>query len=158
MTCSNATGKDDFEVSIFLTEIRTRHSLLIESKHFKDKPLLGQLLGNQLSSTESELPVVIPEESDDEGHGWYQIPSANSEDSDPEPPPKRRRQIAAAEERDEKKVAFQTTYEGFNIWGWVLCLLVERIGDQAKKSADEGNAQALMQEWISSTQELDDDN
>jgi hypothetical protein len=57
---------------------------------------------------------------------------------------------------DKKKLGFKTTYDGFSIWGWVLCLIVERKGGPGKK--DSGvNAQALMQEWIASTQQAQDD-
>lgn len=56
---------------------------------------------------------------------------------------------------DKKKLGFKTTYEGFSIWGWVLCLIIERKGGPGKKEV--GNAQALMQEWIASTQQAQDD-
>lgn len=54
---------------------------------------------------------------------------------------------------DKKKLHFQTTYDGFSIWGWVLCLLVTRRGGPSKKMTDSNAAQALMEEWISSTQQ-----
>ncbi len=60
---------------------------------------------------------------------------------------------------DKKKMRFDTTYNGFNIWGFVLCLLVERRGGQGKKlqGSDGGSAQALMEEWISTQQAQDDE-
>ena len=59
-------------------------------------------------------------------------------------------------EDNEKKLGLKTTYEGFSIWGWVLCLLVERKGGPTKKGAGP-DAQALMEEWITSTQQQQDD-
>lgn len=59
---------------------------------------------------------------------------------------------------DKKKLGLNTTYEGFSIWGWVLCLFVERKGGPARKQSGlEGNSQALMQDWIVSTQEQKND-
>lgn len=59
-------------------------------------------------------------------------------------------------EDDKKKLAFKTSYEGFSIWGWVLCLLVERKGGPGRKAAG-SDAQALMAEWITSTQQREED-
>lgn len=60
-------------------------------------------------------------------------------------------------EDDKKKLGFKTTYEGFSIWGWVLCLLVTRKGGPNKKRTDTNAGQALMEDWISSTQQQEDD-
>ncbi len=83
--------------------------------------------------------MVIREESDDENvsMSMNQIPAEDE----------------APSEDDKKKLGFKTTYEGFSIWGWVLCLLVTRKG-VPNKGRTEGNAgQALMEEWISLTQQ-----
>lgn len=71
---------------------------------------------------------------------------------------------------DKKKLALSTTYEGFHIHGWILCLIITRIGGpkrnnpknplakasstgrDASPAATAGQA-ALMDEWISSTQQ-----
>ena len=66
--------------------------------------------------------------------------------------------MTTTDDDDKKKLGFKTIYEGFSIWGKVLCLFIERKGGPAKKSSGvEGNAQALMQDWIASTQEQRDD-
>lgn len=145
---------DDFEVSIFLTENATRHSLLTKSKTFKDN---DKITSNAITLTGTdEEAILIREESDDETDliPFDKIPSAD-ESADNEPPKKRVRNSArkpgAADEDDEKKLAFKTSYEGFSIWGWVLCLLVDRKGGPGKKVSGP-DAQALMAEWITSTQ------
>ena len=150
---------DDFEVSIFLTEIGTRHSLLAKSKTFKEKEKMVSN-ANKLTGNDTE-PVVIQEESDDETNlmSIDDIPSEQDDVEDVERPRKRTRTgrlSQAAEEDDKKKLAFRTTYEGFSIWGWVLCLLVERKGGPGNQAAGH-DAQALMAEWITSTQQQDDD-
>jgi hypothetical protein len=52
---------------------------------------------------------------------------------------------------DDKKMPFKTNYEGFTIYGWVLCLLVTRKGDKVRAStaSSEPSRQALMEEWMS---------
>jgi hypothetical protein len=145
---------DDFEVSIFLTENATRHSLLTKSKTFKDN---DKITSNAITLTGTdEEAILIQEESDDETDliPFDKIPSAG-ESADNEAPKKRVRNSArrpgAVDEDDEKKLAFKTSYEGFSIWGWVLCLLVDRKGGPGKKVSGP-DAQALMAEWITSTQ------
>jgi len=149
---------DDFEVAIFLTEIGTRHSLLVKSKTFTEKGRTKGLSEGMISNTDD--PVIIREDSDGEGTNLAQIPSADSDDSGLEGPPAKRSKRAheprSIQEEDKKKLGFQTSYEGFSIWGWVLCLLVERKGGAGMKSTDT-NAQALMQEWISSTQQQEEE-
>jgi hypothetical protein len=149
---------DDFEVSIFLTESATRHSLLTKSKTFKDNDKITNN-ANKLTGTDKE-PVLIREESDDEADliPFDNIPSANDSADDDEPSKKRARNSAPrqgaerdVDEDDKKKLTFKTSYEGFSIWGWVLCLLVDRKGGPGKKVSGP-DAQALMAEWITSTQ------
>ncbi|RAH52558.1 hypothetical protein BO85DRAFT_198426 [Aspergillus piperis CBS 112811] len=57
-----------------------------------------------------------------------------------------------ADDGDDKKMRFRTNYEGFNIYGWVLCLLVTRKGDKTgtRAAPAEPGRQVLMEEWISS--------
>lgn len=58
---------------------------------------------------------------------------------------------------DKKKLGLKTTYEGFSIWGWVLCLLVARKGGPSRRRTENAAGQALMEEWISLTQEQHED-
>lgn len=58
-------------------------------------------------------------------------------------------------EDDKKKLSLNTTYDGFSIYGRILCLVVKRKGTLKGKEAAVGSAgsgQAMMEEWISSTQ------
>lgn len=72
-----------------------------------------------------------------------------------EPTPKRRRRDGEDED-DKKKLALDVTYEGFDIYGRVLCLVVKRRSQQAASEArgskPGGQGQARMENWISSTQ------
>lgn len=149
---------DDFEVSIFLTEIRTRHSLLIKNKTFKQKPPIKTNNGGKLTRAAHQDPVLIRDEEEDEEVALHDIPAAGDEidaaqlfrDEDPDPD--------LSVDDDKKKLGFKTTYEGFSIWGWVLCLFVERKGGPGQKNAgQEGSTQALMQDWIASTQQQKED-
>ncbi|KIX07022.1 uncharacterized protein Z518_04998 [Rhinocladiella mackenziei CBS 650.93] len=145
--------QDDFEVSIFLTEIRTRHAFLAKNKTFKQKLRMKSNNGNKLTGIDRDT-VMIQDEGHEENVNLEEIPLAKDLDDE-----ERDRDVADIDpesvDDDTKKLGIKTTYEGFSIWGWVLCLFIERKGSQGKKSS--GNAQALMQDWIASTQEQKDD-
>jgi hypothetical protein len=130
---------------------------LTKSKTFENKEKMTSN-ANKLTGADKE-PVLIRDESDDETDlmPLDKIPSAQDGAEDDEPPQKRARNsggqqlVEELEEDDKKKLAFRTSYEGFSIWGWVLCLLVDRKGGPGKKASGI-DAQALMAEWITSTQ------
>lgn len=150
-------------MGIFLRESRTRHSLLtrhktFQSAHQKD----GQTGKPEDNSTESvggaNTEIII--ESDDEADlDLYEIPQAPEDDKAAEHSEQSSKRTRATRKRkfqddevdeDEKKLGFSTHYESFNIWGWVLCLLITRKGDRAKPSvATAEPKQPLMEEWIS---------
>lgn len=93
---------DDFEVSIFLTETNTRHSILTKHKHFRDKEpqkirsntnkLIGETNENPVDvDTYDNVPVLRDEEeSDGEGGCLADIPIAPASGGHG---PKRRRNI-----------------------------------------------------------------
>lgn len=243
---SNSTDKtthisDDFEVSIFLTETSTRHSLLYKHKHFHDTSQTKLTsTSTKLTGASREAPVdvddelavdaapILREESDDDVMALDHIPTLDqdetagagmptraskrrrgrtmveqrgdggahdaeqdstdvpvvsdedddlfvSSDEDNEAtgqrPAKRRKDTASVAEDemardDKKKLAMDISYEGFAIYGRVLCLVVKRRGDGAGNKgkgvavAGGGRAsragapagQAMMENWISSTQ------
>jgi hypothetical protein len=54
-------------------------------------------------------------------------------------------------EDDKKKLALNTTYDGFSIYGRILCLIVKRKGKKATQSAlgaPAGGSQ-MMENWVS---------
>lgn len=55
-------------------------------------------------------------------------------------------------EDDKKKLGMDTTYDGFSIYGRILCLVVKRRGIAKGKEMAGGAGQAMMEEWITSTQ------
>ena len=113
-------------------------------------------------------PIVIREESDNETDGGdlNMIPSDESDEAEADgrlPGRTKRPKLELGsqqkvQEDDKKKLSFKTTYDGFSIWGWVLCLLVIRKGASGSISGgSEHTAQALMEEWITSTQPQQDE-
>lgn len=60
--------------------------------------------------------------------------------------------VSRASEDDKKKMTLSTTYDGFTIYGRILCLVVKRRGTARGKELAGGAGQAMMEEWISSTQ------
>lgn len=82
--------------------------------------------------------------------------------------PKRAKAAAADDEGEEdgeqaddkKKMAMRTTYDGYSIYGRILCLIVKRRGDglaMAVAGKKQAGGQASMENWIASTQAPPDD-
>ena len=129
-----------------------------KSKTFKNNDRITSK-ASKLTGTD-KAPMLIRDESDDDTDVMPldRIPSASDGADDDERPKKRARNGTRSkvaeedvDEDDKKKLAFKTSYEGFSIWGWVLCLLVDRKGGPGRKASGP-DAQALMAEWITSTQ------
>ncbi|KAL9595115.1 MAG: hypothetical protein Q9219_006632 [cf. Caloplaca sp. 3 TL-2023] len=53
---------------------------------------------------------------------------------------------------DKKKLSLRTKYDGFSIYGRILCLVVKRRGSARSQDRAGGAGQAMMEEWIASTQ------
>ncbi|RMJ12929.1 hypothetical protein CDV36_007426 [Fusarium kuroshium] len=201
---------DEFEVSIFLTETSTRHSLITKTKHFREKlpPRMesnsSKLIGETdsvpvdvdaedhtavLEEDESEvrladIPLVetatrrskrqrgrpIRDDDESEASGDDETASAIEIDSDTEAPPHKRHRARGAStedgagenDDDKKKLALDVSYDGFAIYGQVLCLVVKKreTGRPVQHAAGGGGVnargrpegQAMMENWISSTQ------
>ncbi|KAL0935410.1 uncharacterized protein CTRU02_210001 [Colletotrichum truncatum] len=208
--------QDEFEVSMFLTETATRHSLLKRHKNFRDKaPSKLQSNSNKLINETNDVPIDLDaegpdatvhirqeSESDEDADGISRIPavdetarprrskrqrgalhdqdaeydlpsdeetggdvSAIEVDSDsdaPRPSKRLKKQTTGSdvdqEDDDKKKMAMDVSYEGFAIYGRVLCLIVKkRQGLRMASSSSAENAkkpagQASMENWITSTQ------
>ncbi|KAL8914292.1 MAG: hypothetical protein Q9172_007114 [Xanthocarpia lactea] len=128
-------------------------------------------------------PVAVREESQDQGFNLADIPAAKedqarssaegttlfvSDESDEEPNDRtpqtrktlqRRDKSPMDEDRqndDKKKLGMKTSYDGFSIYGRILCLVVKRRGIGKGKDLAGGAGQAMMEDWIASTQLVGD--
>ncbi|KAL8893354.1 MAG: hypothetical protein Q9192_005352 [Flavoplaca navasiana] len=184
--------EDDFEVTVFLTEISSRHAILHKEKRAKiEKPRLGTNHPRLTGQGTQDVPVqvedmvdqaVVREESQEEKdikladiptaeeHGTQTSATAEdptlflSDDSDHEAndATSRTRQTLNQGDRlptdedpqmdDKKKLGMNTSYDGFSIYGRILCLVVKRRGNTKGKDLAGGVGQAMMEEWIASTQ------
>jgi hypothetical protein len=204
LTQTANTMSDDFEVSIFLTELSSRHSVLTKQKIFKDKARIQSNSGkltNWLTTGTSEQPVLINEdatepivirEEDEDAIDLADIPTAEelhepsrrsgrhkrrlsgagedavSDGSDtdssalfvPGRPTKRSRTNEddavsvdrdAEEDRDDKKkLGLNTSYDGFSIYGRILCLVVKRRGARPSDgSRGPASSQQMLENWVS---------
>lgn len=101
---------------------------------------------------DTEIVIESGSESEVELHD---IPEATGDESGPETTRKRAKttkdNLSDGEDtKDEKKLGFSTRYEGFNISGWVLCLLIARKGDHTRTTVKTAETnQPLMEQWIS---------
>jgi Zn-dependent metalloprotease len=89
-------------------------------------------------------------DDDDDEHIFVQ----SEEDEEEDIAPKRRKKTkvtdasTAQEDEDKKKLGMKTSYEGFSIYGRILCLIVKRKG--VKKSVGGNTAGTQMLEnWVS---------
>jgi len=155
-------SQDDFEVSMFLTDSSTRHQLLTKTKEFassKHKGTLEGWLGPGDSAMENPIPtsadegnrefVVIREESPSDDVVLADIPSApgsgeESQDNDSIVP-----KALDRTGQDDKKLAPRTSYEGFSIYGRVLCLVIKRRGVAAAAATKPPSSQKMMENWVS---------
>lgn len=137
---------DDFEVSLFLRETRTRHSLLTRQKTVEDPD--RETTANENDDSNTAETGILVESDDDDDKDLHDIPAADesstaaSASASASVAPSERRKKKPTQ--DEKKLRFRTSYESFNIHGWVLCLLVSR-----KAVSAEPKGQVLMEEWMS---------
>jgi hypothetical protein len=110
----------------------------------RDIPMVNRNDGGELNdhTPGSEQNPFVSDDSAEEGAETMQPAGAGSPNAAITP-----KDI----EDDKKKMALNTTYDGFSIYGRILCLVVKRRGG-AKGNPTGGTGQAMMEEWISSTQ------
>lgn len=214
---SNRATTDEFEVSIFLTELSTRHSLLTKHKDLgnqssriksnsgkltswltrgDDERLVdvdGDAVSPPILREEEEdvinlddIPDVTTEQHDggtalqsrkrsrDDGEDALFVNEDSESDDAFEPidgrPDKRQRNGEDIPEEvgeqgrtdDKKKLGFNTTYDGFSIYGRILCLVVKRRGGKAEAGLGSPDTrQQMLENWVSTqaaqNQEAGDD-
>ncbi|KAI4159669.1 MAG: hypothetical protein LQ342_006362 [Letrouitia transgressa] len=99
--------------------------------------------------------------SHDEAGKEFSLGSENENSQGQTPLPLRRGNeppiiVEDEDESDEKKkLGMSTSYEGFSIYGRILCLVVKRRGTSRGKELTGGAGQAMMEDWIASTQMAD---
>ncbi|KAI9645227.1 hypothetical protein NHQ30_005961 [Ciborinia camelliae] len=174
---------EDFEVSIFLTETSTRHSILFKQKQFRDTSKKSlQSNSNKLTGDTNDTPIEVADgptfvrEESEEPVSLQDLPEAEDDsdlfisedegprgskrsrneresmDSDFSPLAKRQKDgETSGDEDDKKKMAMDTSYDGFTVNGRVLCLVVKRKDKKGKSPAANGG-QAMLEDWIISTQ------
>ncbi|KAL1796923.1 hypothetical protein ACET3X_005463 [Alternaria dauci] len=208
--------EDDFEVSIFLTDLSSRHSVLTKQKIFKDKARIQSNSGkltNWLTAGTSGQPVVIDEdvadpivireEDSDEPINLADIPAAGQSGQQPKSSARQRRRRTENEDAalsnrsdseasdlfvsepadphrtkappqtedqdsddephadDKKKLGLSTSYDGFSIYGRILCLVIKRRGVRNVAGPIGANSsQAMLENWVLTqavAEQLDDD-
>ncbi|KAJ4989872.1 hypothetical protein SVAN01_04709 [Stagonosporopsis vannaccii] len=192
---------DDFEVSIFLTELSCRHSVMTKQKQFKDKPRIQSNSGKltnwittgtsdqaTIINEDAAYPIVIAEENDDDIFDLANIPEApkrsthskrgrnqvqkdtNGDTSgsdggdlivpktfnkqsmaDTVPADAQIIEVEDQVQDDKKKLGLNTSYEGFSIYGRILCLVVKRRGvrNTAGGASAPVSSQQMLENWVS---------
>lgn len=162
--------REDFEVAIFLTEAGSSHALMTKSKSFSeglgvkrsDNLGIARYMGGREDPV--DVDAVVREEEDEEGPGLDAFPAAPTNtdgslkevvdiSSDEERPGRKGRKRRRVEEEDEgddqkKKLGLRTGYEGFSIYGRILCLIVKRKGVKARGDRIAGGSE-MLENWVS---------
>ncbi|KIW07121.1 uncharacterized protein PV09_01994 [Verruconis gallopava] len=171
--------RDDFEVSIFLRDQTSRHALLVKKKEFSEKPKLksnSNRLTSWLSGGNAHEPIDVDTSAapilteDDDNVDLHAVPAAfgdaddedavtiPSEGNDPDDSLFVSKKDNAITVDDNKKLGMKIQYDGFHIYGKILCLIVKRtnIPSALKTSTPD---QALMENWVSTqaAQEMGND-
>ena len=147
------TLSDSFEVSVFLTELSTPHAVLVRSREFSAKDIPDSRTGTK------DAPMMVHEE--DGGDADVQLVRRESNDSSagqevkledlpmaPDSDEELPNPSMAGNSKDDavsisshgdenddetpkKKLRLKTSYDGFNIYGRILCLVVKRRDQRA---------------------------
>ena len=185
--CKSNVAADDFEVSIFLTEPSSRHSILTRRQSAQETRRLASNSGkltSWLTTGTSDKPVAVDQEpvvlrEDDAPIHLDDIPEVSFVGERPSRTPKHRStQIRpdehhstsesddgdvrnerpedgserdAMEARDDKKdLGLRTAYDGFSIYGRILCLVVKRKERQPTGGGwGEKSSQTMLENWVS---------
>lgn len=162
-----------------MTGVSTLHAVLQKTRKVKPEKQNTRPGPTKMmdAARGSEDPIVIREEEDDAPVDLTAIPEAppegdneplflprsdsedDSEDDSDFPPTRKRKQKEvnnddSAEHDDKKKLRFNTEYEGFAIYGKVLCLIVTRKKNQEPEKRAPGPAVGggLIEGWIAMSQ------
>ncbi|KAL1297880.1 hypothetical protein AAFC00_006401 [Neodothiora populina] len=132
---------------------------------------------------DDDKPPQILQEEDAEEISLDQIPEANAsrrkrgkkeesifvnsddEDEGQEEPSSKRKKVTDASDQgptdDKKKLSFKTAYEGFSIYGRILCLIVKRRGIKKLATDAPASGSEMLENWVSTQAQndglLDDD-
>jgi hypothetical protein len=139
--------------------------VLTKQKAFKDKPRItsnsGKLTGWLTTdpiviNEDTSEPVIIREEDDDASVDLAQIPERGvGKDDDAE---SSTNEDSVEEDDEAKKLRLKTSYEGFSIYGRILCLVVKRRG--VRQPAQPVSSQQMLENWVSTqaaAEHVDDD-
>ncbi|MCJ1471962.1 hypothetical protein MMC13_000605 [Lambiella insularis] len=167
--------REDFDVSVFLTELSTPHSILWRRRDLSGEGGRGVVREEREEREEAEgggRDIAAVGDGDGDGAGLGGAGGGGGREtvvvSDGEegedgfqtqkaPSLKRKSRADGSEEDtgggdDKKKMTMNTSYDGFRIYGRILCLVVKRKGISKGKQLVGGAGQAMMEDWITSTQ------
>ena len=99
-----------------------------------------------------ETPTVDDRSNHDTSNNPIQIEDGDSDSGIIDPD----RLSEGASQDEKKKAGLSTVYDGFQIYGRILCLVVKRK-DGTKGKQLFGSGKGMVEEWISSTQANEND-
>ena len=182
----------EWEVLVFLVDVETRHAVVVKSRTFREggggrRRRKGAVWGGDKESAvdvdgDTQQPVLVRDESDDEDDLLDRLPTAPPANSLLQDRPPRTSEEEGEEEEEEepekKKLALTTEYNGYAIYGKTLCLVVQKktpprkITDpprtagikrgeverkqEKRQEQEQPQPQGMVSDWIASTQAVAD--
>jgi hypothetical protein len=150
--------QEDEEESLFLADIPSADTVRRSKRQRRAPGRDGDIDGDSDTYDDDETASAIEIDSDTEAppHKRHRVRTGLSDDI-----PK-----GEGEGDDKKKLAMDVSYEGFAIYGQVLCLVIKKRDSGRRSSPSHGGGaaasagvsgsrpegQAMMENWISSTQ------
>ncbi|KAL8700612.1 MAG: hypothetical protein Q9201_005354 [Fulgogasparrea decipioides] len=145
------TGEGTRDVPIEVGETKEPIVLREESQDDKLLELANIPAADESQGQEPPTPdasLFISDGSDHESGNAMRQRRTNSSRQNPA-------RAQGPEDDDKKKLALNTSYDGFSIYGRILCLVVKRRGKAKGEESAGAAGQAMMEEWIASTQTPD---
>lgn len=140
---------EEDESEVRLADIPLVETATRRSKRQRGRPIRDDDESEASGDDETASPIEIDSDTEAPPHKRHRARRGSSEDG-------------AGENDDKKKLALDVSYDGFAIYGQVLCLVVKRreTGRPVQHAAGGGGVnargrpegQAMMENWISSTQ------
>lgn len=116
-----------------------------EPTNLDDIPELPQT--EQLGEQDNREDTLFVHESDDSELAFQSQRSTESSRTLRSQRQKQSHGLDTQPSEDKKKLALRTYYDGFSIYGRVLCLVIRRRGTRISAAA--ASSQQLMENWIS---------
>lgn len=105
--------------------------------------------GSRKDAAADENEPLFVSSSDDEFFATQRPPSKRQKRARKDEMPFQRAEEEDDAQDDKKKLALTTSYDGFSIYGRILCLVVKRKGNRTQSHLAPSGGSQMMEQWVS---------